>query len=138
MADTGNTSTIAFGTTTGFTPAVTVIGGLEETLEALEISDLATATDKEYQPDDLRDREPITCQYQYDQSAGTFCPLGVVETITITYGLKSGEATAATLAGSGFVRRRKSGDIQNGELMIGEFDVFFDGITGPTYTAGSA
>lgn len=138
MADTGNTSTIAFGTTSGFTPDVTIIGGLEQSREALEDTLLSTTGEKTYIPDDLIEPGQLTCTYYYNQSETAFAPIGAAaETITITFPLKSGEGTAATLAGTGFLVNHKSADLQNGELMMGEFTVQFDGKTGPTFTAGS-
>ncbi len=64
------------------------------------------------------DRGPIRVRMYWDQSASTYPPLETdPETITITYPLKSGESTAATLAGTGFLTREKGPDLQNGEVV---------------------
>lgn len=137
MPITGNTATITFGTS-GFTASFTEIGGTEETRESLDNSHLGTTTKKTYQPDDLYEPGEFTAMFYWDPEFGTFPPIsGAAETVTITYPLPSGSSTNGTLAGTGFVTRRKSGDLRNGELAVGEITVKWSGVTGPTYTAGS-
>lgn len=138
MADTGNTAAIAFGTTTGFTPAVLSIELPEETREALEDTDLATTGQKTYVPDDLREPGESPVTIYWDQSASTFPPISTAaETITVTFPLKAGEGTAATFAGTGFLIRSKGPVVQNGELMQADFTIKWDGKTDTAYTAGS-
>ncbi len=138
MPDTGNTASLAFGTTTGFTPSLVSIECPEEVREALEDTDLAVVGAKTSVPDHLYEPGESPCVMYWDQSAGTFPPIDAdPETITVTFPLKAGEITAATLAGTGFLTRRKGPIVQNGELMRGEFTIKWDGKTGPTYTAGS-
>lgn len=138
MADTGNGTTMTFGTS-GYSLAFTEIDAGEATREPIEDTKLSTTGNMEFIPGDLEDSGEISGVYQWDQSYGTFpATTSAPETITITYPLKSGESTNATLAGSGMVTRIKRPVSRNGELMMGEITVKWDGKTGPTFTAGSA
>ena len=135
MAQTGNSATIAFGTT-GFTANYTRIGGTGTSRESLEVSHLGTTVHKEFTPDDLSDPGEMTVEFQWDQSASTFPPINsAAETVTVTYPLKSGESTAATLSGSAFLTKSTSPDLVNGEIMMGEATIKWAGDI--TYTAGS-
>ena len=137
MADTGNGTTIAFGTS-GFTANVYSISGSAQTREALESSHLGTTSFKEYIVDDLVEPGEFEIEFEWDQSFATFPPISAAaETITITYPLKSGEVTNATLAGTGFLISTTGPTATNGEIMRGMATVKFDGQTGPTYTAGA-
>lgn len=137
MADTGNTSTLTFGTS-GFTAAYRMIGGMEETREALEDTHLGTTGNKTYIPDDLYDSGDFEVEFFYDQSAAVKPPItGAAETITKTYPLKSGEATPATEAGTGFVVMRRTPELVNSSLMMGRMRIRWNGLTGPTLTSGS-
>jgi hypothetical protein len=49
--------------------------------------------------------------------------------------MKTGESTAATLSGSGFLTNSTSPDLVNGEIMSGEATIKWAGAI--TYTAGS-
>jgi hypothetical protein len=135
MADTGNSATISFGTST-FTANYHSIGGLEETLDKIEDSHLGTSTRKTYIPGDLAEPGEIACEFEYDPDDQP--PIGSApETITITYPKPSGASAGATLAGTGFIISRKTPDLKNNELMVGEFTIAFDGKTGPTFTAAT-
>jgi len=135
MAMTGNSATIVFGTS-GFTANYSRIGGSGMGRESLDVSHLGTSDWKAFQPDDLVDGGEFSCEFQWDQSASTFPPItAVAETVTITYPMKSGETTAATLSGSGFLTGSTGPDLVNGEIMNGEYTVKWGGQ--PSYTAGS-
>lgn len=135
MAQTGNSATIAFATT-GFTANYTRIGGTGTSRESLEVSHLGTTVHKEFQPADLSDPGELTVEFHWDQSASTFPPINSPEeTVTVTYPLKSGETTAATLSGTAFLTNSTSPDLVNGEIMMGEFTIKWAGDI--TYTAGS-
>lgn len=136
-ADTGNGATLTLGTS-GFTGTIIELTGSEETRGKLESSYLATQNRKTYEPDDLVESGEFGGRYYTDGAVNSHPNiLGAAETGTITYPLKSGQSTPATLVGSGFFTRRKHPDMKNGELMVGEFTFSWDGKTGPTYTPGS-
>lgn len=125
----------------GFTANLFMVGGTERTREPVEDTHLGLASQSErtYVPDDLIEGGEFTCRFEWNQSFSTFPPLiGDAETITITYPLRSGEGTNATLAGTGFLTRDKSADIEvnSSSIMEGEITIKWDGKTGPAYTAG--
>lgn len=131
----GNSATITFGTST-FTPIVVSIDGLEETLEALQDSDLSTTNTHTYVAADLRELAPLSATIRWEQN--DLPPIaGVSETITITYARESGESTPATLAGTGFLTSRRSPDLANDTIAEGTITIQYDGKTAPTYTPGS-
>ena len=137
----GQGITIVFATS-GFTALIRSIAGLEESRAAIETSHLALAVNSERTrvPGDLIDLSNMTIVYEFDQSFSTKPPItDDPETVTITFPLRAGEVTPATLAGSGFLMRRKGPDVEVNadETMMGESDLQFDGLTGPTYTAGA-
>jgi hypothetical protein len=135
MAQTGNSATIVFGTS-GFTASYNRIGGTGMGRESLDVSHLGTSDYMSFQPADLVDGGEFSCEFQWDQSASTFPPItAAAETVTVTYPMKSGETTAATLSGSGFLTGSTGPDLVNGEIMSGEYTVKWGGQ--PTYTAGS-
>lgn len=140
MADTGNTATLTLATS-ALTVAIDriTIGG--ETRETLEDSDLTTTNYKTYLPGDLREPPTLTISYFFDQSDSSFPSAATAaELATVTFPLKSGEGTAATYTGTGFIVD-PHGDIEvaNNELMKGTLIFKCDGkTTEPTFTAGSA
>jgi len=138
----GHGASIVFGTT-GWTGIIHKITGLHRTRGKIEITalNLAVNSEKQYIPEDLIDCDEITIDYEFNPSASTQTPLtSAPETITITAPMRSGESTAATLAGSGFATDDKHGDYERGSSnpMMGQLKFQFDGLTGPVLTAGSA
>lgn len=131
MADTGNSATISFGTSS-FTAAYTEIGGTEQELPKIMTSHLGTSTKHTYIPGDLYEPGEMDCEFQYDPD--TEPPIGTVETITVTYPIPTGKTGGATLAGTGFISKRKTASLKNNELMVGTYTVCWDGLTGPTFT----
>ena len=137
MALTGNGTTIAFATS-GFSANVYSIGGTTQTRDSLETSHLGTSGVKEFMPDALIDGGESEIEFEWNPSFSTFPPINAAaETISITFPLASGQSTNATLAGTGFLTSATSGSAVNGEIMRGSATIKWDGLTGPTYTAGS-
>lgn len=135
MADTGNGTTISFATT-GFTGNIHVVGETEQELGKLEDSHLQTETHKTYVPDDLSEPGEFDVEYEW-QGQSPPPSKGTVETITITYPVPPGLSNGATLAGSGFIRKRTFPKMQNGQLQMGKLTIAWDGKTGPAYTPAS-
>lgn len=99
-ADNGTGATIAFGTTTTYTPLVRSIDfdGIERV--AIRTSSLGTTTAHTYIPGDLYDGGEVTLEVLHDESEAHLVPiLGAAENITITF--PGGD----TYAFSGFVTR---------------------------------
>jgi len=135
MADVGTGGTITFGTQGG-SYSVISIAGHEESRGVVDTTHLATTGQKTSIPTDLEEQAPFTVRIQFLGTAGlpTFA---AAETVTVTHPLISGGSSAADIAGTAYVTRRKFPDMAVGELMVGEVDVVFDGGTGPTYTAAT-
>lgn len=139
---TGQGIAIVFGSS-GFVATLHFVGGTERTRPAIETSHLGlvAGSERTYIPHDLIEGGEFVLRYEWEQSFSTFPPLtDAAETITITFPKLSGEATAATLAGTGFCIRDKSADaeVNQSGVMVGELTIKWDGATGPAFTAGSA
>ena len=140
MAHSGHGATIAFGTTSGFTPAITRVSAISRSRGAIDVTNHATTNQKEWIPEDLWDVDELVVDYQYDQSAATYAPIaGASETITLTWGLKTGETAGATFAGTGFLTNESSGDqvAASTDPIIGSVTIKYDGQTEAAYAAGS-
>lgn len=134
--DTGHGATIAFGTQ-GWTGSIISIAGHSDTRVVVPTTTLATAAPfHTSKPGDLNSLEPftVTCFF-----AGIDLPDNTVvaETVTVTDPLVAGGSTAMNIAGTAYVTRRKFHDRSTDEMMIAEFDVVWDGETGPTVTDGT-
>lgn len=108
MADTFYGASVTFATS-GFSYNIVGvnIGSLET--PALETSHIATTAagvgqegNATYIPGDIVRHGPATLRIHWNPSLGVI-PIGVVQTITFTYPLVSGDTTAAYQTGSGFV-----------------------------------
>lgn len=131
--DTGHGATLTFGTQ-NWAGSIISITGHSDTRVVVPTTTLATAAPfHTSKPGDLNSLEPftVTCFF-----AGIDLPDNTVvaETITVTDPTRATASTAATVVGSGYVTRRKFHDRSTDEMMIAEFDVVFDGETGPTVT----
>lgn len=131
----------AFGTSS-FAPLLHRIGGTEVTRDAVETTDLSIAVDSEktYVAGDLIEAGQFDMTWEWNASLSVKPPItGAAETLTISFPLRTGQSVKATLAGTGFFIRAKSGDVEVGAttVMMGEGTWKWDGLTGPTYTSGS-
>lgn len=134
LPKTGNSGTITLGSSSlafGFTK----IGEWQATRGKLESSVLATASFKEYEPDDLAEPGEIEVEGLFE-GKDTVDDIGnAAETITVTYPKTDGEAVAGSLVGTGFLIMQGLPELVNGQLMKAKFKIAFDGKTGPAYTA---
>lgn len=130
--DTGQGASITFGTQGGTWRCIK-INGHAETRPKVNTSYLATSGYGETMPGDLVECGDFTVQVQFQGNQG-LPTMVAVETITITHPLAAGESGAANIAGTGYVIRRKYPDLETNTLKVGEFDIVFDGVTGPTLT----
>ena len=141
MADTGNTAAISF---TGISGTVQSISIGDQTREALESTPLNVTVAsgkhsayKEFVPDRIIDPGEIDVTMYLDSNSEPADILAGAGTLTITFPLQSGQTTARTLAGTAFATRMKYGDLEQGALTMAEVTFKFDGLTDPTFTAGS-
>ncbi len=81
----------------------------------------------------------LTCIADLDTLAGTTnAPaLGKVVTGTLTFNKQTGQTNGATYIGTGYLSRRKVGELVTDTRVIVEYEWQFDGKTGPAYTAGT-
>lgn len=133
--DTGHGVTLSFGTQGGTWRAIEVMGH-SETRPVVDTTYHANTTFRSSMPGDLREISTFTVRVQFQGNQG-LPTMTTPETVTITHPIASGGNTAATIAGTAFVTRRKFPDMQTNTLQIGEFDIQFDGATGPTFTAAT-
>lgn len=133
MADTGNSSTIVFGTSS-FAADYTMIGGVEQSRPSLETSHLGTSNYATFMPGDLVDSGELECEFHYNPNNQP--PItGAAETITITFPVPSGLSNGATAVFSAFVMNWKSADLENNEIMSATVTLKITG--GVTWTDAS-
>jgi len=114
---------------------VTSIGGFDEEISDIPDDDLASAGHNEYCPGGRIEHTPIEVGVVFDPNDTT--SLGTVVTGTVTFPVQGVESSGATLAGTGFLRKRSLSGLENNERIEGNYEFRFDGKTGPVYTAGS-
>lgn len=120
---TGNGTTVSG---LGQTTFVKKISGLQDQLGNFDISTLATTGYKEIKKQDLADNPKLTVECFHIGNALT---LGAAGTFTITW------PVAGSFAGTAFVSNIKYPDAENGNAMMCSYEITFDGLTGPAYTA---
>ena len=125
MADTGNGATLVLSG--GFTASYTEIGGTEQEIPKIKTSHLGTLVKETYIPGDLYEPGEFDAELQ-SMIDDTPPPIGTVQTATITY------PNGATLAGTGFIVKRKGPVLKNNELQLSTYTFAWNGLTGPTLT----
>lgn len=124
---------LTFGTSVG-TWNILSIGRYSAPVPKIDDTHLGVTGVRESIPGTLEDPQSFTVTVQAKPSQAT--PIkGLVQTITITSPLE-GASTAETLIGTGFVMDVKTAEFQSGTEAIQtyEFDIQFDGKTGPART----
>lgn len=133
--DTGQGATVvAASGLAGWTARVQGIEVSEEMLELLNVSGLETQVYNIRIASDLRDPSQVRVMFYEDTFDARPVIGSAISTLTITAPLRTGEVTAANLAGSAIVRGYKPPDYKLGEVQMGILTLDFDGVTGPTYT----
>lgn len=135
QVDTGHGATATFSVG-AHSYNITGIDLGEETLGKVSTDHLLVTGNKTYMPEDLAEPGEVVMPYQFDNEAAQLAK-GVVETLTITLPMGSGQTTAATWVGSGFITNIKRPNLQTNVIQDGQITFAFDGTTGPTFTAGS-
>ena len=130
MADTGHGATLAFATS-GFTAQYLSLGGSSSGREAIDTTHLGTTTGRTFQPGDVVDNGELEGELFYDPDEQP--PFNsAAETVTLTYPLPSGGATAATEAFTGFITNWTKPTLSTDELMTSTITVKVSGDV--TYT----
>jgi hypothetical protein len=131
-------ASVAFGTS-GLTGKVTSIGSVEQSRDALDITDLSVTAggSRLFIPSDIYDPGTFDVEFLYSAAQALPNIAAVAETITITWPKATTSGSAATFAGTGFIASRGTAEAAPGELMKMTVSVQWDGETAPAYSAGS-
>ena len=132
--DTGLGASITFS---GLVAPWTSIEFGGQTIEALDASSLASTGFIEKLVSDLADAGTVTVQYHWD-TADDILTIGTTSSLTVTFPKRTGEATAANMAGTAIVTDVTPPALHRGEIQVGSVTFEWDGYTGPTYTKGVA
>ena len=125
-ASTSHGTTVAFGTTTTFVPKPLGISVDGVEVNIVDSTHFGTTTYRAKLQGKLREPGTVTIRYQWEGNAP---PVGVVETLTITF------SNNGTLVGSGFtVGYSIDADTGDDGVQEAEMEFQFDGATGPTVT----
>lgn len=116
--DEGHGASLALGTHTWDTAAlITSIAFSAISRASLDTTHLTTANARTFMPEDLPDYGTLTVEFLHIDAIAP--PIAPAETITVTYPVGAGQATAATIACSGFLTDYTPGSPAVGELMRG-------------------
>jgi hypothetical protein len=131
-------ASVAFGTS-GLTGKVTSIGSVEQSRDALDITDLSVTAggSRLFIPSDIYDPGTFDVEFLYSAAQALPNIAAVAETVTITWPKATTSGSAATFAGTGFIASRGTAEAAPGELMKMTVSVQWDGETAPAYSAGS-
>lgn len=127
----GAGTTMAFsgsGGTWATAAKIRSIGGLSESAEVFDITDLSIANNASNKKAFAQtiDHSPIEIEYFWDPAV-VQPPINVDGTITITWD------TGLTLIGAGRIVNRTGGQSVSNEIRMGTVSFQFDGSSGPTY-----
>ena len=133
---TGHGGSLTFATSALAFNWMTITPG-DSTVPDIDVSHLATPTNRQYIPGDLIEDGSVTVEFQFD-SAGQEIPLKVVEVVTVTWPQSTGETAPATLSGTAYINSRTPSALATDELQTGTMTFKWDGGanggTAPTFT----
>lgn len=131
--DTGQGATITFAVGS-FVADFRSIGETSQESPKIKDSNLTNAEYESYIPGDLIDGGETECELNFNRRAA-LPALNTPGLITITYPLGPGDATAATLIGTGFLRRRTLPQLATATLQTSKVTIVWDGkATKPAFT----
>tara|TARA_R110000824_G_scaffold53003_5_gene147020 strand:+ start:49 stop:468 length:420 start_codon:yes stop_codon:yes gene_type:complete len=134
MASTGNTATLSVGSSVA---RVRSISGVAQSADTVETSHLGTTNFKTLMAGDLTDPGTFTADIIYSGSSWTVANQGdAAVTITIVFPAVYG-GSSTSLSGTGFVTGQTFPEAQNGELMVQQITVQFDGGDDSSGTGGT-
>jgi len=137
--DTGNGATLTlalFNGTTAITASLDVISITpgEITVGTIDSSTLATSGFMEKIPSDLADIGESSADFKWVAAGSKPTLPSSAGTCTITWPLQTGQTTAATMTGTGFLTGLQAPTFQHGELQVGTVKWQWDGDVGPSLT----
>jgi len=110
----------------GQTTFVKKITGAKEKIGTFDTTDLSTTGYKTLEKQDLADNPVMTVECYH---IGAEITLGAVGTFTATYPL------AGSYSGTGIITAVNRPDAESGSAMMCSYEITFDGMTGPAFTA---
>lgn len=122
---TGNLASCTFSA--GFSAAYETIEMIEQTVDQINASHLATTDFEEFIAGDLK--MPGGFKITFQAVPNTYPVLRTTQTGTVT------TPSGKTMSGTGFVTSFKPPTFQNNTKLLGECTFMFDGYTGPTFSA---
>lgn len=134
MASTGNGATLSIG---GLVAKVRSISGVSQSADAVETSHIGTANFKTMMAGDLTDPGSFTADIIYTGNSFTVANQGdAAVVIALTFPTVSGGASTS-LTGTGFISGHTFPEVQNGDIMVQQVTVQFDGGDDSSGTAGN-
>lgn len=145
----GHGATLVFGTSTGFTPKYTSIGGFDLSRETLDTTYLSTAGARTYVPGDIWAIGPFTSSFFFEPAETatsedcSFLDLlfdtgttkaAAAETVTVTY--NDPTANTQSVSGSAFVTGAAIEDLATDTLLMASVTIQW--ATWPTFTDAGA
>lgn len=135
MTGQGTTAVLTTNAITGCVRSLTLP---ELTQDKIDASCLDTTGFMKYIPGDLTDPGECTLEIIFDPTFDFDAIVGVIDTLTITFGLgTSTNTTNATLIGTGFITNYGLPDLSTNNLAVVNVTFAFDGATGPAFTVES-
>lgn len=124
MASTGNGATISVG---GQILKVRSISGITQSVDPVETTHLATTGFKTMMAGDLKDPGSFTVEvfWQGNENEPSV-QTDAAQTITLVFPAVYGGSTTS-LTGTGFITSQTFPEVQNGEVMVSQITVQFDG-----------
>jgi len=136
MSKTGIGTAIAFSGGLSYTGRWLAVRGMQQMIEILDDTALASTNFKEYVASDLKDMPEIEIDLYWDYTA-TLPTIGTAGTLTITFP-KQGATTAGSMQGSAIIANFQMPDLTTEDTqLIGTLTVKFDGKTEPSFTKAS-
>lgn len=131
--DTGLGATVTFS---GLSAPVISIEFGDQSIDMLDSSHLGTTTFVEKVVGDLIDAGTVTIETLFDTS-DTPITTGTLASLTLTWPLRGGESSKATLVGTAAVTSQSFPSLVRNEIQRATITFEYDGQTDPAYTVAS-
>ena len=132
---TGHGATFTLATST-FNAAFTMIGGFEQSREALDRTGLATTVYRELKPGDLVTPGELDLEFFFTVTTGGVPPITAAAEST-TIDLNGATAGGCTVVGTGFFTSWNFPELVTDQILKSTAKWQWDGLTGPTITPES-
>ena len=128
MADTGHGAALTCAA--GWAGVFVSLEPMPREVPKLNVTHLGTAVYQEYTAGDLQDFSPLGGIVLYDPADPP--PIGASrQEWVLTFPTPPTKSSGATITGSGFLVEMATPELVTNELMLGSFQLIFDGVDGP-------